>query len=266
MRNFANVSIIACDSSKRNVTHSKAAGTGGGIIFLSEGLWKAMSRYIPNELFLYESSEAHGIWYIESSTGWCLLFTRDIGAKTSRTEVFLPLWPYPALDKPLLCCRKPVHSSRPFSLIQYNPPLEWTWSKKSFSCAAECWMLQCRASASPSSPRQHNTPSLGWHHLRRTQNTEAIKLLLFTMTRPRMPVTKAFVSNLQAASKAEKGAQSLPALPSKPLLGEERWACRAREQIILMSQATTTTPKPYVPNRGCLIRFCHCVWVHGHFE
>lgn len=48
MRNFANVSIIACDSSTRNVTHSKE---GGGLIFVSEGLWKAMSRYISNELF-----------------------------------------------------------------------------------------------------------------------------------------------------------------------------------------------------------------------
>jgi len=24
--------------------------------------------------------------------------------------------------------------------IQYNPPLEWTWNKGSFTCAGECWM------------------------------------------------------------------------------------------------------------------------------
>ena len=107
-------------------------------------------------------------------------------------------------------------------LIQYNPPLEWTWSKKNFICAGECWMRLCGASAVPSSPQQHNTPSLGWHHLTCTQNTGAIKLPLFTMIMPWMPVTKAFVSNVQAAGKAEKDAQSLPALPSKPLLGEHR--------------------------------------------
>ena len=52
------------------------------------------------------------------------------------------------------------------------------------------------------------------------QNTGAIKLPLFTLITLGMPVTKAFVSNVQAAGNPAKGAQSLPALPSKPLLGK----------------------------------------------
>lgn len=97
----------------------------------------------------------------------------------------LPLWPYPTLEKPLLHHRKPVRSFRPFSfepfcwdcrltleisvmksyvtwrLIQYNPPLERTWSKKSFTYAGEFWM-QCSVVLQQPPSLLCSTPHIPW--------------------------------------------------------------------------------------------------------
>lgn len=62
----------------------------------------------------------------------------------------------------------------------------------------------------PSSPQQHIFPGMTpFDMYAKHWGSEAP---LFTVIMPRTPVTKAFVSNVRAAGKAEKGAQSLPAL------------------------------------------------------
>lgn len=138
---------------------------------------------------------------------------------------------------------------------QYNLlSLKGTWNK--------CWMWLWGTRASPPLP----TPSLRPHCWVCTQNTEAIKLPL--PSTPWVPVTKALVSSVQAADKAGKGAQpSCPSQQASAWKAQERWVCRGREQIIVMSQVSTVCcvsllaplfPKLGLPNRVLVL--CFSVW------
>lgn len=107
------------------------------------------------------------------------------------------------------------------------------------------------------------------------QNPEATKLPLFTMMRNACHQNICLKST--SCRQGWKGSLELscPSQQASAWRAQERWLCRVKEQVLVMSQATTTCcilflaplfPKPYVPNWFCLVRFCCGVLVHGHFE